>query len=322
MPTGRMPAVIEEGPTACQVLSWTKIDRHSSLLYRMPRPEEFDGNRDYGLLPAPGPTGRAPHRFGAGRTARPAPPRRVERRRAGDPPSRRKRANRRRRQGRRGRAARPRARPALLLARARQRRHRRRRVVYGGRVGLQRPACPGARLPARSIGHRARFTVAMARLAAPQHPSPARCQHARREPPQHPAPHNLSNELFASFLDETLTYSSAVFETEGANLADAQLAKVERCVRRSDSQRRRVARDRFGLGNARDARPAGTAAASRPSRCPRSSGVTPSSMPTRRDSPTGSSSGLDTATSRAASTHRVDRDAQPGRRVPRQFFSR
>lgn len=43
--------------------------------------------------------------------------------------------------------------------------------------------------------------------------------------------YNLSNELFASFLDETLTYSSAVFETEGANLADAQLAKVDGACR-------------------------------------------------------------------------------------------
>jgi cyclopropane-fatty-acyl-phospholipid synthase len=43
--------------------------------------------------------------------------------------------------------------------------------------------------------------------------------------------YDLSNELFASFLDETLTYSSALFESPGQSLAGAQLAKVDGACR-------------------------------------------------------------------------------------------
>jgi cyclopropane-fatty-acyl-phospholipid synthase len=42
------------------------------------------------------------------------------------------------------------------------------------------------------------------------------------------AHYDLSNELYRLFLDETLAYSSAIFEYEGQPLADAQRAKYER----------------------------------------------------------------------------------------------
>ena len=43
--------------------------------------------------------------------------------------------------------------------------------------------------------------------------------------------YDLSNELFSTFLDETLTYSSAGVESPGASLADAQLAKIDGACR-------------------------------------------------------------------------------------------
>ncbi len=45
------------------------------------------------------------------------------------------------------------------------------------------------------------------------------------------AHYDLGNELFALFLDETMTYSSAVFESAATSLRDAQLAKLERVCR-------------------------------------------------------------------------------------------
>ena len=46
--------------------------------------------------------------------------------------------------------------------------------------------------------------------------------------------YDLSNELFAEFLDETMTYSSALFESSrarrGRDLADAQHRKIDRLL--------------------------------------------------------------------------------------------
>jgi cyclopropane-fatty-acyl-phospholipid synthase len=42
--------------------------------------------------------------------------------------------------------------------------------------------------------------------------------------------YDLSNELFATFLDETMSYSSAFFPDEGASLAEAQAYKIERLL--------------------------------------------------------------------------------------------
>jgi cyclopropane-fatty-acyl-phospholipid synthase len=43
--------------------------------------------------------------------------------------------------------------------------------------------------------------------------------------------YDLNNDFFASFLDSTMTYSSAYFYKEGMNLQEAQLAKYERLCR-------------------------------------------------------------------------------------------
>jgi cyclopropane-fatty-acyl-phospholipid synthase len=48
------------------------------------------------------------------------------------------------------------------------------------------------------------------------------------------AHYDLGNDLFAAFLDPTMTYSSAVFEHPGQSLEDAQLAKYERICRKLD----------------------------------------------------------------------------------------
>ncbi len=46
------------------------------------------------------------------------------------------------------------------------------------------------------------------------------------------AHYDLGNDLFALFLDETMAYSCAVFEREGATLHEAQVAKFERICRK------------------------------------------------------------------------------------------
>ena len=47
------------------------------------------------------------------------------------------------------------------------------------------------------------------------------------------AHYDLGNDFYALFLDETMTYSSAVFEHEGQSLADAQRAKYRRIAERA-----------------------------------------------------------------------------------------
>ena len=59
--------------------------------------------------------------------------------------------------------------------------------------------------------------------------------------------YDLSNELFALFLDETMTYSCAVFEA-GDSLAQAQERKYERLCHAATHRRRSSARDRHRLG--------------------------------------------------------------------------
>ncbi len=46
--------------------------------------------------------------------------------------------------------------------------------------------------------------------------------------------YDLSNELFGLFLDESMTYSSAIFEREDATLGEAQVTKLERICQRLD----------------------------------------------------------------------------------------
>jgi cyclopropane-fatty-acyl-phospholipid synthase len=44
--------------------------------------------------------------------------------------------------------------------------------------------------------------------------------------------YDLGNDLFAAFLDETMTYSCAAFDTPGMSLREAQEAKLERVCRK------------------------------------------------------------------------------------------
>jgi cyclopropane-fatty-acyl-phospholipid synthase len=62
-----------------------------------------------------------------------------------------------------------------------------------------------------------------------RHPADEENDHegARRNIARH---YDLSNELFATFLDETMTYSSALFEGEGEPLALAQERKINRLL--------------------------------------------------------------------------------------------
>ena len=81
---------------------------------------------------------------------------------------------------------------------------------------------PGSAFRCNGFG---RFAVV--RPPRSQHNSPAQ---ARRNIAEH---YDLSNELFAVFLDETMTYSSALFETlpaTQARLADAQRRKIDRLL--------------------------------------------------------------------------------------------
>ncbi len=48
------------------------------------------------------------------------------------------------------------------------------------------------------------------------------------------AHYDLGNDLFAAFLDESMTYSCAVFERPGMTLAEAQVAKLDRICRKLD----------------------------------------------------------------------------------------
>ncbi len=50
------------------------------------------------------------------------------------------------------------------------------------------------------------------------------------------AHYDLGNDFFSLFLDDTMTYSCAVFEHDGQSLHDAQLAKIERICRKLDLQ--------------------------------------------------------------------------------------
>ena len=74
-----------------------------------------------------------------------------------------------------------------------------------------------------------RFLARFRRLVEPAPPADERNSPdgARANVARH---YDLSNELFALFLDETMTYSSAWFGTEGDDLAWAQVAKIDRLL--------------------------------------------------------------------------------------------
>ncbi|MED6131614.1 hypothetical protein PIB30_011212 [Stylosanthes scabra] len=70
---------------------------------------------------------------------------------------------------------------------------------------------------------------------------------ARRNISRH---YDLSNELFALFLDETMTYTSAVFKNEEEDLKDAQMRKVSLLIEKARIDRtHEVLEIGFGWGN-------------------------------------------------------------------------
>ena len=76
------------------------------------------------------------------------------------------------------------------------------------------------------------------------------------------AHYDLGNELFETFLDDTMTYSCAVFDGPDMSLREAQEAKLERICRKLElTPGGPLARDRYRLGRPGDPRRRATTAA-------------------------------------------------------------
>ena len=75
-------------------------------------------------------------------------------------------------------------------------------------------------------------------------------RNTRRAARRHIAAHyDLGNDLFALFLDETMTYSCGVWDSPRATPRDAQIAKLDLACRKLElTTRRPPARDRDGVG--------------------------------------------------------------------------
>jgi cyclopropane-fatty-acyl-phospholipid synthase len=82
-------------------------------------------------------------------------------------------------------------------------------------------------LELRDVDHLRRLLIPFQRLGrlVPRNTKKA----ARRHIAAH---YDLGDQLFGLFLDETMSYSSAVFEPEGATLAEAQREKIDRICRK------------------------------------------------------------------------------------------
>ena len=183
-----------------------------------------------------------------------------------------------------------------------------------------------------------RDLVGALRAAAPERRAPRSQRHPRlrrvlegaaaAEPPQRPAraraatsPTTTTSATSSSqlMLDETMTYSCAVFETPDEPLAEAQRRKLRRDLRQARARPRRPrARDRLRLGRLRDT-------AARRVRLPRHR--PDASRPRRRRSRASASAAaglddrIDDPSRRTTATHRrplhegrVDRDARGDRR--------
>ncbi|KAL3329127.1 hypothetical protein AABB24_036297 [Solanum stoloniferum] len=70
---------------------------------------------------------------------------------------------------------------------------------------------------------------------------------ARRNISRH---YDLSNELFSLFLDETMTYSCAIFKSEDEDLKDAQLRKISVLIKKANiSKKHHILEIGFGWGS-------------------------------------------------------------------------
>jgi len=121
-----------------------------------------------------------------------------------------------------------------------------RRAAAGGALGVA-ASCLDAdwgaddlpallRLFARDIAVADRLSSGAARLAEPARRLWAAARRntragARRNIADH---YDLGNDLFELFLDDTLTYSCAIFDTPGTTLRDASIAKLDRICRALD----------------------------------------------------------------------------------------
>ena len=138
------------------------------------------------------------------------------------------------------------------------RRDRRRRGLHGRPVVEPGPARPCFELAAlnREALALSRGLVAPARSSSrgrsPTAPGATRRRQAARNIAAH---YDLGNDFYRLFLDETMTYSSAVFASPDQSLADAQRNKYRRHRRARRPRRRRARpRDRHRLGRLRAVR--------------------------------------------------------------------
>ena len=135
----------------------------------------------------------------------------------------------------RSRSARPRR--ARARSRLRLRRHRRRRPGRGDRAA--RPLARAAAQPPAASATRSGGAAGRRASIAGLQPPPPSCarrgggRHTKRRDAEAVRHHyDVSNEFFALFLDETMTYSCALFEPGTETLEDAQRAKLELICRK------------------------------------------------------------------------------------------
>jgi len=126
-----------------------------------------------------------------------------------------------------------------------------RAMLFGGSVGAGEAYMKGhwtcddlaslARILARNIGTLDAMEGGPARLArrAGERITAFARRNTRAGSRRNIAQHyDLSNDFFRLFLDESMTYSSALFERDGASLEEAQIAKLDRICKKLDLQPR------------------------------------------------------------------------------------
>ena len=151
----------------------------------------------------------------------------------------------------------------------------------------------------------ARASIGRPRPRPPRYARAARGTRKRRDAEAVRHHYDVSNEFFELFLDETMTYSCALFETGTETLEDAQRAKLELICRKLELEPgQRMLDIGCGWGSLRSTPRASTAPRSGESHSPSRRRSWRGSWRARRASATGSSSGCWTTAScaRSAST--------------------
>ena len=147
----------------------------------------------------------------------------------------------------------PHPRPEGARQAARRRRDRWRRGVHGRPVVQPRPRRPPPLGRSQPRSWRCRPAGFAARSTPADDRAPAPAQHARGRAVGTSRPTTTSaTTSIGLFLDETMTYSSAVFDSPEQSLADAQRNKYRRIAERAGLRRRRARPgDRMRLGRLR-----------------------------------------------------------------------